>query len=392
MRRACVQMIINVAILLWVVVGGGAAGEGAGIAGNVRFQIAYIPVPPASYDIASDLGLAFAAGGFTFASATGFDVYGFQSQELRLALDLGVVTISEDLRFEPHFSWNEIRVGVSMTGIFIGVDLILADLVALPPPALSMGGVLGLSGQIGPDVTLTSLTGFGVEDLVHRLEGVEAPHRDRMLTPFHRLRDVCQDTARWDVTVVPGFLFEEQLVRLEAGSVGLIASNTTWLDDTGLDRMVWEVGYRFDDPSVAFLAVVDLRGWLTISALDFVLDLGLEGVRLTSHTAFVEVPPPSIAPIVYEGQQFAVSFSLCRVLVTSITVFDEAFFLSEQHVKMVVRAEPFMVMGLTSFDATGFSSQCLHVSTRLLGVALHGRVEFSFTGVLGAALGFSLGF
>jgi hypothetical protein len=392
MRRACVQTIISAAILLGIVVGGVAAGEGAGIAGNVWFQVAYVPVPPASYDIASDLGLAFSVGGFTFASTTGFDVYGFQSQDLRLALDLGVVTISEELLFEPYFSWNEIRVGVSMTGVFIGVDLILADLAALPPPTLSMGGVLELSGQIGFGVTLTSLTGFGVEDLVHRLEGVEAPHRDRMLTPFRRLRDMCQDAGRWDVTVVPGFFFEEQLVRLEAGSVGLIASNTTWLDDTGLDRMLWEVGYRFEDPAVAFLAVVDLRGWLSISALDFIVDLGLEGVRLTSHTAFVEVPPPSIAPIVYEGQRFAVSFSLCRVLVTSVTVFDDAFFLSEQHVKVAVRADPFMVMGLTSFDATGFTSQCLHVSTGLLGASLYGQVEFSFTGVLGAALGFSLGF
>jgi L-cysteine desulfidase len=99
-----------------------------GFSGSVGFDVTYTPVPPTSYDVGVNLALGFDISGFSFSSDTGFDLSGFQSERVSLALDLGAVEISEDLRFEPVFSRNELAIDLSIVGINFGIDWILANI------------------------------------------------------------------------------------------------------------------------------------------------------------------------------------------------------------------------------------------------------------------------
>ena len=190
MRRMSAQIVLWLVVLLFAAGMGTAASE-VGFSGSVGLDITYTPVPPASYNIGSDLTLAFSVSGFTFTSATGFDLYGFQSEAVTLAVDLGAVQISEEIRFEPHFTWNELSVDLSIVGVQIGFDLILADIVGPQTPTYSMGAVLELSSGIVCGVTITSLTGFGAEDLVNLLGGIEAPFSYELLYLFNHLAGLC---------------------------------------------------------------------------------------------------------------------------------------------------------------------------------------------------------
>ena len=329
------------------------AVDEVGFSGSVGLDVSYTPVPPASYNIGSDLTLAFAVSGFTFTSATGFDLTGFQSEKATLAVDLGAVQISEEIRFEPHFTWNELSVDLSIVGVQIGFDLILADIGAPQTPSYSMGCVLELSSTIVGRFTITSLTGFGAEDLVN---------------------------------------FEEELFRLEVETLGLIASSTIWFDETGLTKLLFETGYRFEEPSMAFLASMSLDSGFAITGMDFIVNLEMDVVRFTSHTSFAEVPPPAVIPIVFDSQGFAVSFELGGVLITTATTFDSSFFFAEQLIAIEASIDPVTFKSLTTFDATGFAGQCIYADVQFSGVTLFTKAEFDFSGIDLVTIGFELAF
>jgi len=364
---------------------------GSGITGYVSLGIGYEFVPPASYDITSDVILGLSVSGFTFVSATALDAYGFAAQTVRLTADLGVVRISEEIRFEPFFSWNEIRVAMDILGLCVGLDLILADLLG-PPPDYSIGGVLELSSQLGFGTGIVSLTGFGATDLLNRVGGIEAPFRHQLMGSFVVLDRLRQDPELLDVVVVPGFFFEEQILRLEFGRWGVITSGTAWLDNAGLARTVWEMGYRLDDPSISFLAVIDVLGWVTVSGLDLVLDLIMDGVRFTSHTAFVETTPPAPAPILFDGQAFAVAFPLGPAQIITATQFDASFLFAGLDIGVDARIEPVWLRSVTQFDGTGFVEQSLRAQAMVLGATLEALIAFDFSGILRASAGIALSF
>ncbi len=392
MRRMCARIGFCVFVLLFTVGMGAATASEVGFSGSVGLDISYTPVPPASYNIGSDLTLAFSISGFTFTSATGFDLSGFQSEAMTLAVDLGAVQISEEIRFEPHVTWNELNVDLSIVGVQIGLDLILADIVGPPTPAYSMGGILEISSSIVCGFTISSLTGFGAEDLVNLLGGIEAPFRYELLYLFHHLDGLCVAPIDLDVTIVPDFYFEEELFRLEVETMGLIASNTTWFDETGLTKLLFEMGYQFDEPEIAFLASMSLNGGFAITGIDFIIDLEIDVVSFTSHTSFTEVPPPSIIPIVFDSQGFAVSFELCSVLITTATTFDSSFFFAEQLIAIEATIDPVTFKSLTTFDATGFAGQCIYADVQFCGVILFTKAEFDFSGIQLVTVGFDLTF
>jgi len=392
MRRMCARIgICGLVVLLTAGTGLVSATE-VGFSGSVGLDITYTPVPPASYNIGSDLTLAFSVSGFTFTSATGFDLTGFQSEAITLAVDLGAVQISEEIRFEPHFTWNELSMDLSIVGVEIGFDLILADIVGPQTPTYSMGAVLELSSGILCGFTITSLTGFGAEDLINLLGGIEAPFSYGLLYLFNHIDGLCAAPIDLDVTVVPDFYFEEELFRLEVETMGMIASNTTWFDETGLTKLLFEMGYRFEEPSMAFLASMSLNGAFSITGIDFIVDLEIDVVRFTSHTSFAEVPPPAIIPIVFDSQNFAVSFELCSVLVTMATTFDSSFFFAEQLIAIEASIDPVTFKSLTTFDATGFAGQCIYADVQFCGVILFTKAEFNFTGIQLVTIGFDLAF
>jgi len=393
MPRLRAQIVICGLVLLFL--GGSVAhaqDRELGFTGGVGLEITYTPVPPTSFNIGSKLALSFEVAGFSFVSETGFDLFGFQSERVTLGVDLGAVQIGEEIRFDPYFSWNELSIDLSIVGVEIGVDLILANIGGVQTPTYSMGSVLGLSSGIVCGFSITSLTGFGAVDLVNILGGIEAPFSYELLSLFHHVDTLCETSVDLDVTIVSGFYFEEELFRLEVDYMGMIASNTTWFDYTGLTKSLFELGYRFEEPSLRFLAAMALDGSFVITGLDFIIDLQIDVVRFTSHTWFVENSLPAPIPIIFGGQAFAVSFEICGVLFTTETIFDGSFFFAEQALAIEAWIDPVSLKSLTVFDTTGFASQCIYADVTLCGVVLYTQAEFDFTGIQEATFGFSITF
>jgi hypothetical protein len=392
MRRMNAQITFGLVFLLLAVGIVPVAASEVGFSGSVGLDVSYTPVPPASYNIGSDLSLGFSVSGFSFTSETGIDISGFQSEAVTLAVDLGAVQISDEIRFEPVFAWNQLSVDVSIVGVHIGFDLILADIVGPQTPTYSMGSVLELSSGIVCGFTISSLTGFGAENLINLLGGIEAPFSYDLLYLFNHLAGVCATPVDLDVTIVPGFYFEEELFRLEVETFGLIASNTTWFDNTGLVKLLFETGYRFTEPAMAFMASMSLDGTFAITSLDFIIDLQIDVVRFTSHTSFTQLLPLTIIPIVFDSQGFAISFELCDVTITTATTFDSSFYFAEQLIAIEASIDPVTFKSLTTFDATGFVGQCIYADVQFCGVLLFTKAEFDFSGIQLVSVGFELAF
>ncbi len=391
MPRLCARIAICV-VLVALLGGGIASANDVGFTGFVGLGITYTPLPPTSFNIGADLKLAFSVSGFSFASETGFDLTGFQSERVTLAVDLGAVQLSEEILFDPYFTWNELSLDLSIAGVDIGVDFILANIGSVQTPTYSMGAVVELSSGIVCGFSITSLTGFGAIDLVNILGGIEAPFSYELLYLFNHLDTLCTLPLDLDVTIVPGFYFEEELVRLEADFMGMIASNTTWFDAGGLSRMLFELGYRFEEPSLSFLATMGFNGFFVLTDIDFIVDLQIDVVRFTSHTWFIENPVPVPIPIAFGGQGFAVSFELCGVLFTTETDFDGSFLFAQQLIAIEATFDPVSFRSLTAFDGAGFASQCIYADVTFCGVKLYTKAEFDFSGVNLVTFGFDFTF
>ncbi|MDD5263907.1 MAG: hypothetical protein PHU43_03630 [Candidatus Bipolaricaulis sp.] len=386
MHRMCAQWAALIALLL--AASGAAAAGDLGFSADIGLEVTYAPVPPASYDITSGLTLAFAISGVSLASETEFSLAGFSSECMTIGADLGAVRIGEEIRFEPYFAWNDLSFDLSIVGIEIGMQWIFADIGGPQTPSYSMGTVFRLASSLACGFSITSLTGFGATGLVNLLDGVLAPFSHELLCVFEHLDALCEETADLDVTIVDGFYFEEELVRLEADYLGMMASGTTWFDAYGLSSMLFELGYRFDDPTLRFLTSMALDGTFGIVGAGFILDLEIETVRFTSHTMFAAPVVPTLIPIAFDGQRFGVSFEVCGVLVTSSTDFDDAFLFSRELIGIEAAIGPVTFASLTTFDASGFAEQRVCAGVTFSGVVLFTHTEFDVTGIQLVTFGF----
>lgn len=390
MSRRCAGWLAFAVLVSMV--GGGVAADDLGFSGRVALDVTYTPVPPSSYNIGVDLGLGFDVSGFSFGSETGFDLYGFQSERVMLGVDLGAVQIAEEIRFEPAFSWNELSVDLAIVGVQFGIDWILANIGSTQTPTYSMGAILELSSGIVCGFSITSLTGFGAVDLVNLLGGVEAPFSFALLGLFDYMDTLCAPPIELDVSIVSGFYFEEELVRLEIDYLGMIASSTTWFDYLGLSQMLFELGYRFDDPQLSFLTSLTLDGSFSITGIAFIVDLAVDVVRFTSHTFFVEATPPSPISVVFGGQAFAVSFTIVGITITSETSFDDSFLFAQERIGIDAFLDPVTFRSLTTFDAFGFAGESVLAAVSFSGVELHTRADFTATGLELVTFGFEFVF
>jgi len=379
-------------VLVMLAVGLTAQADGLGFTASVGLEVSYTPVPPASYNIGTELNLGIDISGFSFSSVTGFDLTGFQYEWVDMKLDLGAVSIAEDLRFEPIFAWNELSLDIGIVGIELGIDWILANIGSVQTPSYSMGAVIELSSGIVCGFSITSLTGFGAVDLVNVLGGAEAPFSYELLSLYHHIAGLCVEDDRLDVTIVSGFYFEEELVRLAVDFQGLIASTTTWFDYAGLSKMLFELGYRFDEPALSFLTSMTLDGSFAITGLGFILDLAINGVQFTSDTQFAEATVPAPIPILFSGQRFALGVNICGVTVCTQTDFDDTFLFEQQIVALEASIDPVSLVSVTTFDALGFASQCVRAEVVFTGASLYTKAEFNFSGVQNVSFGFRAGF
>jgi hypothetical protein len=378
--------------LLFAVSGVAAAAGDLGFSADIGLEVTYAPVLPPSYDITSDLTLGFAITGITLVSETQLNLAGFASERLTLGVDLGAVRMAEEIRFEPYFARNDLSFDLSIVGLDIGMHWILADIGGPQTPSYSMGTVFKLASSIACGFSITSLTGFGAVDLVNLLGGIEAPFTTQLLCLFEHLDTLCAEGADLDVTIIDGFYFEEELVRLEVDFQGMMASATTWFDAYGLATMLFELGYRFDDPSLGFLTTMTLDGTFGIVGAGLILDLEIESVRFTSSTTFAAPVVPTLIPIAFAGQRFGVSFTVCGVLVTSATTFDDSFLFSEELIAIEAVIGPVAFASLTTFDAGGFAGQSVCAQVTFSGVVLSTHTEFDFTGIQLVTFGFRIAF
>jgi hypothetical protein len=363
-----------------------------GFSASVGLEVTYTPVPPASYNIGSNLQLTFEIPGFALESETGFDLTGFTFQRVTLGVDLGAAKIAEEIRFEPDFDWNELSLDVSIVGVEIGVDWIFANIGSVQTPSYDMGVVVAFQSEIPCGLGIASVTGFGAIDLVNVLGGALAPFSEEMLFLFTYVDTVCEPAPDLDVEVVDGLYFEEELLRLTFAFQGLLISHTTWFDALGLAQMVFEFGYDFEDPSLGLLTAITVDGAFSITKIDVIVDLAIDAVRFTSWTGFAEPVFPVPLPVIFAGQGFAVAFELCGVTVTSETDFDDLFLFDAEIVAIETSIDPVTFVSLTTFDASGFASECIEASIAFSGVHLSTKAEFTWDGVTLVAFGFELAF
>lgn len=363
-----------------------------GFSASVGLEITYTPVPPADYNVGSDLQLSFEIPGFALQSETGFDLTGFAFQRVILEVDLGAAKITEEIRFEPTFDWNELSLDLSIVGIELGVDWVFANIGSVQTPSYDMGVVVAFETEIPCGLGFASVTGFGAVDLVNVLGGAAAPFSEDMLFLFRHLDMVCQPALDLDVTVVDGLFFEEELLRLTFTFEGLLASHSTWFDALGYSQMVFELGYGFRDPSLGFLTAMTLDSAFSITDIDIILDVSIDAIRFSSWTGFEEPALPAPFPVVFAGQGFAVAFELCGVTVTSETDFGDLFLFEAEIIAIETSIDPVTFVSLTTFDGLGFASQCLRASIVFAGVELTTKAEFTWDGVDLVSFGFELAF
>jgi hypothetical protein len=381
-----------VAAILILVAAAPAWAADLGFAATVGLEITYTPIPPASYNIGSDLELVFNVPGFTLQSNTGFDLAGFAFERVALVIDLGAAQIEEDIRFEPNFDWNEVSLDVSIVGVQIGVDWIFANTGSAQTPSYSMAAVVALESEMPFGLGIASVTGFGATDVVNVVGGAEAPLVHEMLFLFDYVDTVCTPAEEPDVTVVDGFFFEEELLRLTLLYSGMAASHTMWFDASGLSQMVFELGYVFPDPALAILTAITLDGGFSVTTIDIVVDALVDAVRFTSWTGFAEPTFPIPLPVLFSGQKFAVSFELSGVHVTSETDFDDLFLFAAETIVIEATIDPVTFVSLTTFDSGGFAGECIQASVAFSGVKLSTAAQFTWDGVVLVSFGFELSF
>ena len=365
---------------------------GNNFTGTVGVEFTFTPIPPLMYNIESDVSAAFTMNGFSLSTQTAFALSGFKSFEVDTTLNLGVFTLGNDIQFDPYFSWNDFSATGQIAGVEAGLDLILANIGTVQTPTYSMGAVFSLKSGVVDGFSITSLTGFGATDLVNALAGVKAPFSHKLLYLFHHLESLSTAPPVWRVTIVPGFYFEQELVRLEVNTCGLLASSTTWLDSSGFSQEIAELGYQFSEPNLAFLTAVTIDHSFSLSGLDFILDIQIDPVRFTSETSFAAPTPPLPIPVVFAGQKFALAYNCQGFAVTSETDFDGNFTFTQERIGIEATIDPVSFTSLTSFDATGFAGERITAQVKFSGIILSTKVSFDFTGITNVGFGFKLTF
>ena len=360
--------------------------------GTVGVEFTFTPIPPLSYNVESAVSAAFTMNGFSLSTQTGFDLSGFKSFGVDTSLALGAFELGDDIQFDPYFTWNNFSVTGQIVGVKMGLDLILANIGATQTPSYSMGAVLSLKSEVADGFSITSLTGFGATDLANALNGVEAPFSDKLLYLFRHLGSLSAPSPVWRVRIVPGFYFEQELVRLEVNTCGLLASSSTWLDTSGFSQEIAELGYQFTEPNLGFLTTATIDHSFSLSGLDFILDIQIDPVRFTSKTSFSAPTPPLSIPVVFSGQKFALAYTCHAFTVTSETDFDPSFMFAQELIGIETTIDPVSFTSLTSFDLTGFTGERISAQVKFSGVTLSTKAMFDFTGINNISFGFELTF
>lgn len=261
--------------------------------GRVGMDFLFQPDTPFVVDTALTLAMDMGRGGVE--SRTALSLAGLEGEQLWFWLkfpDVGV-TLKTGLTFDPCFSRWTLSVHGGCCPFFLGAWFYLGNLAPIcQNPNYTIGLVLdfGVGGE--PGFLARSLLGFGV-------------------TNIYALSD---DDPWTDVTLVPGWYFEEALLHL-AWSADCWRLYTTWMF-TYLGLGFGELGltYRFSQPLVEIGAMLRVNSTLNLDLVKLGLRVTIDPVSVYSATAF------NFTGFLWQEVGLRVQFS--QVLIYSATRFD----------------------------------------------------------------------
>lgn len=285
-----------------------AQEAGCTFSGTLGMEFSFIPVPPATLDINTAITLGLTMGGASVESRTVLSLHGLEEEHFKMGVDLGGITLTTGMRFDPCFSkyWFEVRGGCCPFDL--GALFLVENLAAAcQTPDYTVGLVLDLGLSFDSGFFVRSTTGFGVEDLYHLID----------------------DDPATDLTAVPGWWFEEELLHIGFATQCLRTESMFLFDELGFAWARFYASYTWQEPVIELGARVWLNSAFAFSQADLILGITIDPVSLKS---------------------------------------------------------------ITSFDWSGFLSQEIDISISFSGIELYSRTTFDFTGLVSEVIGFTLSF
>ncbi len=259
--------------------------------GSLGMDFLFLPGNPPSMDAAFTLTMDVGKGGMK--STTVLSLAGLEAEYLWIWLNFQGITLKSGLTFDPCFSRWALNVSGGCCPFFLGGWFFLGNLApACQTPNYTIGLVLdfGVGGE--PGFLARSLTGFGVKDLYHLI-----------------------DEDPWtDVTLVPGWFFEEELLHF-AWSGDCWRFYTTWMFTwMGLGFGELGVSYRFSQPLVELGASLHIDSSFSLAWAKLYLGVAVDPVSVYSATAFDFFG--------LEWEEIGIKVNFSQVLIYSATRFD----------------------------------------------------------------------
>jgi len=257
MRRSICALAIVLAL--------GLPALSQGTAGFLGMEVVFTAGSPPTLSTAVSVGLF--CGPAKIESRTIFPVlptFGPLAEILTLEVNFAPVLFRTGLRFDPCFSryWFELRGGccpLELGGLFLVENLA----PVCQTPSWTIGLVLDLGLKLDCCFALRSLTGFGVTDLYNLIDN----------NPYT------------DVTAVPWWFFEEQLIFMGFGNPAFSLESLVLFTPGGFSWWEFGVAYRFADPwaELGFRARV---GWFTLNWAKLILGVRVDPVLVRLTTTF----------------------------------------------------------------------------------------------------------
>lgn len=287
-------------LILAVMLGTAAVGQGTTLAGVFGIELTFTPVPPATLEVDTAIVLSLSFAGAEVTSRTQLSLDGLVAEHITMGVNLDGIVLRTGMRFDPCFSlyWFEVRGGCCPFDL--GALFLVENLAgACQTPDYTIGVVLDLGMRTDLGLAVRSLTGFGVRDLYHLID----------------------DDPTTDIAAVPGWWFEEELVSLSFTTSCFRADSVLLFDPVGFAWGQFVAAYRFPSPEVEMGAGVRLDAGLALDWAELFLGLAIDPVTLRSATTF------DLLGFVAQEVEVSVAFSGVRLY--SRTRFDFTGLLQE---------------------------------------------------------------
>ncbi|MGB9758053.1 MAG: hypothetical protein ACP5LJ_02690 [Candidatus Bipolaricaulaceae bacterium] len=259
--------------------------------GTIGMDFLFAPAGPLSMRAGLTLTMDMGKGGVK--SQTILSLTGLEAEHLWFWLNFQGVNLRSSLVFDPCFSRWSLSVSGGCCPFFLGGWFFLGNLaLACQTPNYTIGLIFECGAGGEPGFLAQSLTGFGIQGLEYLID----------------------DDPWTDVVLVPGWYFEEELLRF-VWSAECWRLYTTWMFTyAGLGFGELGVSYRFSPPTVDLGASLRLNSAFSLDWAKLQLGVTVDPVSVYSATAF------DFFGLKWEEIGLKIQFS--QVLIYSSTRFD----------------------------------------------------------------------